>query len=64
MNQLNFFKLAQYFMVVAFTLEIYAAVISREEFKSFLFSAYSILSLVTFFLLKRKINSLKFKSNI
>jgi hypothetical protein len=61
MNQINFFKSLQYFMVVAFILEVYDAAISHEQFLTILFLTFSILSLVSFFLLKNKVESLKLK---
>ena len=61
MNQIKFFKSLQYFMVVAFILEVYDAVISHEQFQTILFLTFSILSLVSFFLLKNKVESLKLK---
>lgn len=61
MNQIKFFKSLQYFMVVAFILEVYDAVISQEQFQTILFLTFSILSLVSFFLLKNKVESLKLK---
>jgi ABC-type protease/lipase transport system fused ATPase/permease subunit len=48
-------------MVVAFILEVYDAVISQEQFQTILFLTFSILSLVSFFLLKNKVESLKLK---
>ena len=61
MNEIKFFKSLQYFMVVAFILEVYDAVISHEQFQTILFLTFSILSLVSFFLLKNKVESLKLK---
>jgi len=61
MNQIKFFKSLQYFMVVAFILEVYDAIISHEQFQTILFLTFSILSLVSFFLLKNKVESLKLK---
>ena len=61
MNQIKLFKSLQYFMVVAFILEVYDAVISHEQFQTILFLTFSILSLVSFFLLKNKVESLKLK---
>ena len=59
MNQIKFFKSLQYFMVVAFILEVYDAAISHEQFQKILFLTFSILSLVSFFLFKNKVESLK-----
>ena len=61
MNQIKFFKSLQYFMVVAFILEVYDAVISHEQFQTILFLTFSILSVASFFLLKNKVESLKLK---
>lgn len=61
MNQINFFRSLQYFMVAAFILEVYDAVISREQFQIILFLTFSVLSLASFFLLKNKVESLKLK---
>jgi len=61
MNQIKFLKSLQYFMVVAFILEVYDAAISNEQFQTILFLTFSILSLVSFFLLKNKVESLKLK---
>jgi hypothetical protein len=64
MNQVKFFKSAQYLMVAAIILEVYDAFISREQLQTILFSAFSLLSLVSFFLLKSKIEKLSLKSKI
>jgi hypothetical protein len=61
MNQINLFKSLQYFMVIAFILELYDAAISHEQFQTILFLTFSILSLASFFLLKNKVEGLKLK---